>query len=223
MGKTLKKERAAAKSLFTKTQNGFIRAEDSHSDAAIVKERFPNVKERWNQLQLKYEIYKNLLEETKLVAADTDEGELEAIRSQEEKWICRAEEEFEDAERVHVEYSRKETTEPTTANFDQSLKEKRSAFLKWKIEEGAFRKHAADLEQVIKDKSCRDTPMFNVIRDTQSEMKNLFQCCKKSTFKLCYNLDRIRNRRRDGMLTCKLERYDNTNMKVNVKVCVKNE
>ena len=81
---------------------------------------------------------------------------------------------------MHVEYSRKETTEPTTANFDQSLKEKRSAFLKWKIEEGAFRKHAADLEQLIKDKSCRDSPMFNVIRDTQSEMKNLFQCCKKA-------------------------------------------
>ena len=56
---------------------------ESHSDAAIVKERFSNVKKRWNQLQLINEMYKNLLEETKLVAADTDEGELEAIRSQE--------------------------------------------------------------------------------------------------------------------------------------------
>ena len=180
MGKTLKKEKPAAKSLFTKAKNGFIRAEDSHSDAAIVKEGFPNVKERWNQLQLKYEMYKNLLEETKLVAADTDERELEAIRSQEEKQICRADEEFEDAERVHIEYFRKGTTEPITANFDQSLKEKQSAFLKRKVEEGAFRKHAEDLEQLIKGKSCRDSPMFNAIRDAQSEMKNLFQSCKKA-------------------------------------------
>ena len=47
---------------------------------------------------------KNLFEETKLVAADTDEREREAVCNQGEKWICRVEEEFEDAERVHVEY-----------------------------------------------------------------------------------------------------------------------
>ena len=49
-------------------------------------------------------MYKNVLEETKLVAADTDERESEAIHNQEDKWICRVEEEFEDAERVHTEY-----------------------------------------------------------------------------------------------------------------------
>ena len=62
---------------------------ESHSDAAIVKERFSNVKKRWNQLQLINEMYKNLLEETKLVAVDSDEREREAIRNQEEEWICR--------------------------------------------------------------------------------------------------------------------------------------
>ena len=76
---------------------------DSHSEAAVVKERFSNGRERWNQLQLKHEMYKNLLEETKLVAAGTDEREREAIRNQEEEWVCRVEEEFEDAECVHVE------------------------------------------------------------------------------------------------------------------------
>ena len=62
---------------------------ESHSDAAIVKERFSNVKKRWNQLQLINEMYQNLLEETKLVAVDSDEREREAIRNQEEEWICR--------------------------------------------------------------------------------------------------------------------------------------
>ena len=62
---------------------------ESHSDAAIVKERFSNVKKRWNQLQLINEMYKNLLEETKLVAVDSDEREREAIRNQEEERICR--------------------------------------------------------------------------------------------------------------------------------------
>ena len=62
---------------------------ESHSDAGIVKERFSNVKKRWNQLQLINEMYKNLLEETKLVAVDSDEREREAIRNQEEEWICR--------------------------------------------------------------------------------------------------------------------------------------
>ena len=84
MDETLKKKRAAAKGLFTRAQNRFLRAVDSYSDAAIVKERFSNVKERWNQLQLKHEMHKNLLEETKLVGADTDEIEREAIRNQEE-------------------------------------------------------------------------------------------------------------------------------------------
>ena len=62
---------------------------ESHSDAAIVKERFSNVKKRWNQLQLINKMYQNLLEETKLVAVDSDEREREAIRNQEEEWICR--------------------------------------------------------------------------------------------------------------------------------------
>ena len=99
-------------------------------------------------------MYKNLLEETKLVGADTDEREREAIRNQEEQWICSVEEKFEDAECVHAEYIRKATTQPITANFDQSLKEKQSTLLERKVEERAFRKHAADLEQLIKDESC---------------------------------------------------------------------
>ena len=73
-----------------------------------------------------------MLEETKLVAADTDERECEAVCNQGEKWICRVEEEFEDAERVHVEYIWKAMTQPTTTNFDQSLKEKQSATLNQK-------------------------------------------------------------------------------------------
>ena len=148
MDETLKKERAAAKGLFTRARNSFIRAVDSHSEAAVVKERFSNGRERWNQLQLKHEMYKNLLEETKLVATDTDEREREAIRNQEEEWVCRVEDEFEDGECVHVEYIRKATTQPITANFDESSKEKQSALLKRKVQEGAFRKHAADLEQL---------------------------------------------------------------------------
>ena len=81
---------------------------------------------------------------------------------------------------MYVEHIRKATTQPTTANFDQSLKEKQSAILKRKVEEEAFRKHAADLEQLIIDESCRDTLMYNVMRDPQSETKNLFQSCKKA-------------------------------------------
>ena len=104
IGEKLKKKRKAAKGRFTRAQNSFIRTVDSHSDAAIVKKRFSNVKERWNQLKLEHEMYKNVLEETKLVAADTDERESEAIHNQEDKWICRVEEEFEDVERVHIEY-----------------------------------------------------------------------------------------------------------------------
>ena len=87
MDKTLKKEKAAAKGLFTTAPNSFIRPVDSHYDASIVKERFSDVKERWNQLQLKHEMYKNLLEEINLVAADIDERECEVIRNQEEEWI----------------------------------------------------------------------------------------------------------------------------------------
>ena len=75
---------------------------------------------------------------------------------------------------MYVEHIRKATTQPITANFDQSLKEKQSAILKRKVEEGAVRKHAAGLEQLIKDESCRDTLIYNVMRDRQSEMKNLF-------------------------------------------------
>ena len=164
MDETFKKEKTAAKGLFTRARNSFIRAVDSHSDAAIMKERFSNVKEGWNQLQLNHEMFKNLLDETNLVASDTDEREREAIRNQEEEWICRVEEEFKNVERVHVEYIRKVATQPTTASFDQSLKEKQSALLKRKIEEGAFCKHAADFKQLIKDESCRDTRMYNVIR-----------------------------------------------------------
>ena len=67
-------------------------------------------------------------------------------------------------------------TQTTTANFDQSLKEKQA-------EEGTFRKHAADFEQLIKDESCWDTLMYNVIKDAQSEMKNLFQSCQKTHLK----------------------------------------
>lgn len=89
MDETFKKEKTAAKGLFTRARNSFIRAVDSHSDAAIIKERFSNVKEGWNQLQLNHEMYKNLLDETNLVAVDTDEREREAIRNQEEEWICR--------------------------------------------------------------------------------------------------------------------------------------
>ena len=58
---------------------------DNHSDPTIVKEKFSNVKERWNQLQFKHEMYKNVLEETKLFAEDNDEREREAIRIQEEE------------------------------------------------------------------------------------------------------------------------------------------
>ena len=62
---------------------------ESHSDAAIVKERFSNVKKRWNQLQLINEMYQNLLEETKPVAVDSDERERDAIHNKEEEWTCR--------------------------------------------------------------------------------------------------------------------------------------
>ena len=37
---------------------------------------------------------------------------------------------------MYVEHIRKATTQPTTANFDQSMKEKQSAILKRKVEEG---------------------------------------------------------------------------------------
>ena len=134
MDKTLKKERAAVKGLFSRARNSFIWAVDNHSDPTIVKEKFSNVKERWNQLQFKHEMYKNVLEETKLFAADTDEREREAIRNQEAEWIYRVEEEFEDAERVHTEYIRKTTIQPTIANVDQSLKGKKGALLKRKVE-----------------------------------------------------------------------------------------
>ena len=56
MDETLKKERAAVKGLFTRARNSFIWAVVNHSDPAIVKERFSNAKERWNQLQFKNEI-----------------------------------------------------------------------------------------------------------------------------------------------------------------------
>ena len=111
---------------------------DSHSDAAIMKERFSNVKEGWNQLQLNHEMFKNLL---------ADEREREAIRNQEEEWICRVEEEFKNAKRVHVEYIRKVVTQPTTASFDQSLKEKQSALLKRKIEFSPVKKHIRNMLQ----------------------------------------------------------------------------
>ena len=88
MDESLKKERAAAKGLFTRARKSFNRAVDGRSDIAIVKERFSNVKERWNQLQLKHEMYKNLLEETTIAVEDTDEKEREAIFNQEEEWIC---------------------------------------------------------------------------------------------------------------------------------------
>ena len=72
------------------------------------------------------------------------------------------------------------------------MKEKQSTLLKPKVEERAFRKHAADLEQPIKDESCRDTPMYNVIRDAQSEMKNIFQSCKKSNSKYVTTLTELK-------------------------------
>ena len=53
MDETLKKERAAVKGLFNGVQNSFVRVVTSHSDAAIVKEIFSNVKEGWSRLQLK--------------------------------------------------------------------------------------------------------------------------------------------------------------------------
>ena len=53
MDETLKKERAAVKGLFNGVQNSFGRVVTSHSDAAIVKEIFSNVKEGWSRLQLK--------------------------------------------------------------------------------------------------------------------------------------------------------------------------
>ena len=60
------------------------------------------------------------------------------------------------------------------------MKGKKGALLKRNVEEGAIRKHVADLGQLRKEESCQDTPMYNVIRDAQSEMKNLFQSCKKA-------------------------------------------
>ena len=71
------------------------------------------------------------------------------------------------------------------------MKEKQSTLLKRKVEERAFRKHAADLEQLIKDESCRDTPMYNVITDAQSEMKNIFQSCKKANSKYVTTLTEL--------------------------------
>ena len=53
MDETLKKERAVVKGLFNGVQNSFFRVVTSHSDAAIVKEIFSNVKEGWSRLQLK--------------------------------------------------------------------------------------------------------------------------------------------------------------------------
>ena len=41
------------KGLFNGVQNSFGRVVTSHSDAAIVKEIFSNVKEGWSRLQLK--------------------------------------------------------------------------------------------------------------------------------------------------------------------------
>ena len=41
------------KGLFNGVQNSFVRVVTSHSDAAIVKEIFSNVKEGWSRLQLK--------------------------------------------------------------------------------------------------------------------------------------------------------------------------
>ena len=132
-----------------------------------------------------------MLEGTKLLAAATDEREREAIHNQEEEWIFIVEEEFEDTEYVHADYIQKTMTQPTTANFDQSLKEKQSALLKRQVEEGVFHKHATDLEQVIKDESCQDTLIYNVIEDAQIEMKNLFQPCKKSHSKYVTTLTKL--------------------------------
>ena len=124
MDKALKKERAAAKGLLTRACNSFIRAVDNHHDKAIVQERFSSVKERWNQVQLKHKMYKNLLEETTLAAEDTDEAEHETIRNQKEEWICQVEEEFENIECISVQYIQKAMEQPNAANLDQSTKEK---------------------------------------------------------------------------------------------------
>ena len=56
----------------------------------------------------------------------------------------------------------------------------KSALLKRKVKEKAFRQHATEFKRLIKDGSCKNTPMYNVIKDAQSEMKNLFQSCKKA-------------------------------------------
>ena len=41
----------------------------------------------------------------------------------------------------------------------------------------------SDLQQLMKDQSYQDTPMYSEARDAQNEMKNLFQSCKKANVK----------------------------------------
>ena len=62
------------------------------------------------------------------------------------------------------------------------MKEKQSTLLERKVEERAFRKHAADLEQLIKDESCRDLclermkmPQFNGDMRDYPRFKSDFQ------------------------------------------------
>ena len=50
------------------------------------------------------------MEDITFVAEDTDKTQREEIRHHEEKWICKIEEEFEDAEWLHVEYAQENNT-----------------------------------------------------------------------------------------------------------------
>ena len=145
---------------------------------------------------------KHLLEETTFVAEDIGETQREAIRRQEEEWICKVKEEFEDAERLNVEYVWKNNTAlPTIANVDQLTKERQGALLKRKIEQKAFWKHVTDLQQLIKNKSYRETLIYSVVRDSQNEAKNLFQFYKKAhaKYKVCNDLAKAKSRKRDGV------------------------
>ena len=91
---TLKKARATAKSLFTKTRKNLIRAIDNESDITIIEGRMEELKRTYDSTQAKHEEYMSALN-----IGEEDDG-----YDAEDAWITVVDEDFDEVEAKKVAF-----------------------------------------------------------------------------------------------------------------------
>ena len=206
MAEEIKRERKIAKGLFTRAKNSLVRAIEGKHDVELVERRFGELRQRWNEVQQKHVHFLSLQED--------DESALQ----DEEEWMDLVEQEFENAESLHLEFTREHKSSPISTVASNNAKDSEAinkAHQVRKMEEAIFKKHFENMNSLIQKESKQPSSLIEAIKESQDELRNLFQSCRKAQTKFIQLLPQ-----EDADSQCSwLEQLHDMMSEMNIKIC----